>query len=123
MQRLAVWGAGVATALLALQSCSSISDSGFVEIQTIPSSVAATLYLDSEKLDPIKNGDVVLRRITGTSKLQSDLGGGNLTLLCELVVRKDRITTVMVSVLERPPRCQCKNAGAPAAASNRLCAG
>jgi hypothetical protein len=28
--------------------------------------------------------------------------------LCNIVVMKDRITTVTISVLERPPRCVCK---------------
>jgi hypothetical protein len=32
-----------------------------------------------------------------------------LALLCDIVVKKDRITTVTVSVLERPMRCQCRN--------------
>ena len=40
---------------------------------------------------------------------QTDTGGGHLAYLCDIVVKKNRITTVTVSVLERPPRCQCRN--------------
>jgi hypothetical protein len=29
-------------------------------------------------------------------------------MLCEIAVKKNRITTVTISVLERPPRCQCR---------------
>jgi hypothetical protein len=42
-------------------------------------------------------------------------------LLCELVVRKDRITTVTVSVLDRPPRCHCRNVAGTDAPANRIC--
>jgi hypothetical protein len=52
----------------------------------------------------------------GTTKLATDGAGGQMTL-CEIVVKKNRITTVMVSVLERPPRCQCRNGGGP----SRIC--
>jgi hypothetical protein len=33
-------------------------------------------------------------------------GGGQISVLCDVVVRKNRITTVTISLLERPPRCQ-----------------
>jgi len=45
-----------------------------------------------------------------TAKLQVDGEGGKLTL-CQVVVRKNRITTVTVSALDRPPRCQCGRTG------------
>jgi hypothetical protein len=41
---------------------------------------------------------------------------GHQVPLCEIAVRKDRITTVTVSVLDRPPRCQCRNTG-----TNKVC--
>jgi hypothetical protein len=34
-----------------------------------------------------------------------------LAPLCDIEVRKNRITTVTVSVLERPPHCQCRFSG------------
>jgi hypothetical protein len=103
-------GAAAGFALAALGSCEPLGDTGYVEIRTVPvSAVTAPLfYLDTTKLDPIKKGGAVLRQPVGTTKLASDSGGGHLAFLCDIVVKKNRITTVTVSVLERPPRCQCR---------------
>ena len=69
---------------------------------------APSLYIDADKVDPPRNGVAVLRQPVGTAKLATDTGGGRLAYLCDIVVKKNRITTVTVSVLERPPRCQCR---------------
>src|SRR5262249_20935459 len=69
-----------------------------------------SIYLDSIKVEPIRKGSAVLTQRVGTTKLATDGAGGQL-MLCEIVVKKNRITTVTVTVLERPPRCQCRNAG------------
>ena len=87
-------------------------DVGYVEIKTVP--VATALYLNSVKLDPLKNGTAVLRQSVGTAKLAAEGNDGRLAMLCEIEVRKNRITTVTVSVLDRLPRCQCRNSGATA---------
>lgn len=98
----------VAGAVIA--ACRSSGDVGYVEIKTVPSATAmrSALYLDSVKLAPIKNGSAILRQSVGTLKLEADGLAGAPAPLCSIVVAKDRITTVMVSVLERPPRCQCR---------------
>jgi hypothetical protein len=110
-------------AACALAGCENKDGSGFVQINTVPASVITQpqLYLDSVKLDPLKKGEAVLSRKTGTTRLQVEGPGGNMFPLCELVVKKNRITTVTVSIIERPPRCQCSHsaAGAP----NRTCIG
>jgi hypothetical protein len=103
----------VATAVIvgaAIVACRPSSDVGYVEIKTVPVTPLAStaLYLDSTKLDPIKQGSTVLRQRVGTLKLQADGFAGTTTDLCNVVVRKDRITSVTISVLERPPRCQCR---------------
>ena len=67
------------------------------------------LYLDKTKLDPVQKGVAVLKQRAGTAKLSAEAIGGQGRALCDIVVRKNRITTVTVSVLERPPRCQCRN--------------
>jgi hypothetical protein len=84
-----------------------------VEIRTVPvsSTVATPLYLDAIRLDPVRKGVAVLKHRTGTIKLATDGSGGQLAVLCDVVVKKNRITTVTVSVLDRPPRCQCRNSG------------
>ena len=104
----------VAIAALTLTGCIPEIDTGYVEIKTFPSSGGPMFYLDSTKLDPLKNGVAVLRQTVGTAKLQTEIPGGQLAHLCNLVVRKNRITSVTVSVLDRPPRCQCRNAEATA---------
>jgi len=85
--------------------------SGYVEIKVVPSSAVRTprLLLDSTRLEPIKDGQAILTAKAGTHKLQMEWIGGQNTVLCEVVVRKDRITTLTLSVLNRPPRCQCRH--------------
>jgi hypothetical protein len=105
-----------------LCGCDLPSDVGFVEIKTVPVSVGAgpSLYLGSVKLAPLSKGTAVLRQRIGTAKLETEGFGGQHALLCEVEVKKNRITTVTISVLDRPPRCQCRNGGV-SAASNRTC--
>ena len=92
------------------------SDVGYVEIKTVPVALVTqtALYMDSTKIAPIKKGSTVLRHTTGTLKLQADGVAGSLAPLCDIVVKRNRITTVTISVLERPPRCQCRYGGADA---------
>lgn len=103
----------VASVALALAACQPSSDVGYVEIKTVPSSTNVTqppLYLDTLKVEPLKKGIAVLTRRVGTVRLATD-GAGGQVMLCEIVVKKNRITTVTISVLERPLRCQCRNGG------------
>jgi hypothetical protein len=104
LMRLSITGLG-ATCLAAC----TLKDVGYVEINTVPLATATTLYLNSVKLDPLKNGTAVLRHNVGTAKLVIEGNNGRLVMLCEITVRKNRITTVTISVLDRPPRCQCQN--------------
>ena len=99
---------------ICLAACVFKKDVGYVEIKTVPVAAAIALYLNSVKLDPLKNGTAVLRQTVGTAKLATEGSDGRLAMLCEIEVRKNRITTVTVSVLDRPPRCQCRNSGATA---------
>jgi len=104
--------AAVATAALMLAACNMPGDIGYVEIRTVPAtSRAPTLYLNTVKLEPVQKGVAVLKQPPGTVKLAVEAGGHQVPL-CDIAVRKNRITTVTVSVLERPPRCQCRNIGA-----------
>ena len=92
-------------------------DVGYVEIKTVPvaSLTQTALYIDSAKLAPIKQGSAILQERVGTLRLQADGLAGSLTPLCDIVVKRNRITTVTISVLERPPRCQCRFSGSDAA--------
>jgi hypothetical protein len=108
---------------VALAGCMPTGEVGYVEIKTVPVAhvTQAALYLDAAKVAPIKKGTAVLRHAVGTVKLQADAVGGQLATLCNVVVKKNRITTVTVSVLERPPRCQCRFPGGPDVVSGRTC--
>ena len=114
MRRAVGLGASVLIVGAVIVACRPTGDTGYVEIKTVPVAplTQAALYLDAEKLAPIKKGSAILRQPVGTMRLQVDGIGGARAALCDIVVRKNRITTVTVSVLERPPRCQCRYGGA-----------
>ena len=100
----------VASVLLAQSSCQPSGDVGYVEIRTVPTAsnvVGPPLYLDAFKVEPFKKGTTILTQRVGTTRLATDGAGGQL-ILCEIAVKKNRITMVTISVLERPPRCQCR---------------
>jgi hypothetical protein len=109
-------GVGVVLAGLALAGCNVPGDTGYIEIRTVPAapSRSPALFLGSEKLEPVQKGVAVLKHRPGTTRLSAEAIGGQ-AVLCDIVVRKTRITTVTVSVLERPPRCQCRNSAAKGA--------
>jgi hypothetical protein len=121
--RGAAIAAAAVTAGLLLASCRPERDAGYVEIKTVPVSALAAppLYLDSVKLSPPKGGTAVMRQPVGTAKLEAEAAGGKYPL-CEVVVKKNRITSVTVSFLERPPRCQCRGTGAQGT-PGRTCVG
>ena len=110
--RAALAAVGLALAGISLAGCNLPGDAGYVEIRTVPAtSRVPSLYLDAVKLEPVQKGIAILKQRTGTAKLFADSVGGQVAL-CDIAVRKNRITTVTVSVLDRPPRCQCRNTGA-----------
>lgn len=113
----------VTVVILALGSfgCSPASEVGYVEIKAVPPSADPVLYLDSVKVELPREGTAILRQRVGTTKLQAETGGGQLALLCNVVVKRNRITTVTVSVLERPPRCRCRTDSADRLALPRSC--
>jgi hypothetical protein len=86
---------------------------GYVQINTVPaaSTMQAALYLDTTKLAPIRQGGALLQQRVGTLRLQAEAFGGDRAAICDIVVKRNRITIVTVSVLERPPRCVCRFTG------------
>jgi hypothetical protein len=118
----AAWrlGALCGPALIALAACNVDNGVGYVEIKTVPASATPALYLDATKLEPIRNGNAVLKQKVGTIKLQID-GDGHPALLCNVVVQKNRITSVTVSVALRTARCQCGRPSGTDAAASRTC--
>ena len=100
-----------------IAACRPNGDVGYVEIKTVPPApiTLTALYIDSARLAPIRKGSAILRQPTGTFKLQADSTSGALAPLCEIQIQRNRITTVTVSTLERPPRCQCRSGGSDTA--------
>jgi hypothetical protein len=109
-------------ASLALTACDVNSGAGYVEIKAIPPSASLPLYLDQVKLEPLRNGNAVLRQKVGTAKLMTDVDG-RMSLLCNVEVKKNRITSVTVSVMTRQPRCQCGRPNPSESGLNRTCIG
>ncbi len=114
---------GALLAAVALAGCDLNGDMGYVEIKTVPVApvTEANLFLDSTKVAPVKNGQALLRMPVGSHQLRIARGDGKTALLCDLVVKKDRITTVTVSVMERPPRCVCRHGAGVDPPFNRTC--
>jgi len=101
----------VAAAVFALSACEMGGSTGYLELRTVPGGVRGpALYIDADRIDA-KPGTTVLRQAVGTARLQTDGADGKVVLLCQVVVKKNRITTVTISALERPPRCQCERTG------------
>jgi hypothetical protein len=117
--RRAIGLAGAALILgAAIYTLRPTGEVGYLEIKTVPVApiTQTSLYIDSTKLAPIKEGTAILQQRVGTLRLQTDgIAAGSLAPLCDIVVKRNRITTVTISVLERPPRCQCRFSGADAA--------
>ena len=116
---------GVAGALLilGLTSCQRDDSTGYVEIKAVPASAAVALYLDAVKLEPLRNGNALLRRKPGTTRLETGLDAGKLSLLCNIEVRKNRITSVTVSVTGAMARCQCGRSSSAQTPADRTCIG
>ena len=122
MQRPAHAFAGALLAL-SLTSCGGDHSVGYVEIKALPPSAVLALYMDSVRLTPMRNGNALLRQRVGTSKLQSEVDGGQLVVLCNIEVKKNRITSITVSSVGRQPRCQCGRTGSSSDGSGRTCIG
>jgi hypothetical protein len=122
MRRAAGLLASAAIVGAVIVACRPSGDVGYVEIKTVPAApvTQAALYLDSTRLAPIRQGSAVLRQHVGTLKLQADAFAGAKAPLCDIEVKKDRITSVTISVLERPPRCVCRFTGSGGTA-DRTC--
>ena len=118
-----VGGLAGALLVLALTSCNIEDGAGYVEIKAVPASATVPLYLDAVKLEPLRNGNAVLRQKVGMRKLQTDIDGGQMAFLCNIEVKKNRITSVTVSIMSRQPRCQCGRPSGTDAAANRTCIG
>ena len=97
-------GLAVGLAILGLAGCLPDDGVGYVEVKVFPR-FALPLYLNTDRIEAMKDGVAVLRHAVGKTRLQLERNG-QLLPLCEFDVRKNRITTVNVSSLDRGPRCE-----------------
>ena len=119
--RLAAWT--LASAALIPASCTGDKGAGYVEIKLMPTTAAIVLYLDAVKLDPIRNGNALVHQQAGVAKLQVNSDGANLVVLCNIEVKKNRITTVTISAMSRQVRCQCNRTSGTDTGAIRTCIG
>ena len=75
------------------------------------------------QLQPLRNGNALLRQKVGMSKLQTDGDGGYLAVLCNIDVKKNRITSVIILAVGRQPRCQCGRTNGTDVTGSRTCIG
>jgi len=113
----------LAIAALILASCTGDQGAGYVEIKMVPATAAVVLYLDAVKLDPIRNGNALVHQQAGIAKLQVNSDGANLAVLCNVEVKKNRITTVTISAITRQVRCQCSRTSGTDTGAIRTCIG
>jgi hypothetical protein len=88
---------------MGLAGCLPEEGTGYVEVKVFPR-FPMPLYVNTDKIESMKDGVAVLRQTVGKSKLQLERNG-QLFSLCEFDVRKNRVTTVTISSLDRGPRC------------------
>jgi hypothetical protein len=91
-------------AAFGLGGCLPEDGVGYVEVKVFPR-LALPLYLNADRIESMKDGVSVLRQAVGKAKLQLERNG-QLFPLCEFDVRKNRVTSLTVSSLDRGPRCE-----------------
>ena len=75
-----------------------------------------------EALGPQRERFVELTALVGREEQLRGADGGQLVILCNIEVKKNRITSVTISAFGRQPRCQCGRNG-PSNGSGRTCIG
>ena len=90
--------------IMPLAACGE-EQTGYVEVRIVPASFPTNaLLLDSKPLRPTR-GIALVRRNVGTAKLEVERRRDEYAKLCEMPVRKDRVTTVTISPQGGSLRC------------------
>lgn len=96
----------VAVAALALLAAGCKEQgSGYVELRFAPSLQRPTVLLGGKEVSAARGGSVVVKRGVGTAKLEFERRKDERVSLCEVNVRKDRVTTVTLSPQGGTLRC------------------
>jgi hypothetical protein len=98
----------VAGLIVVMTGCDN-GETGYVQLRVMPANatVATALYLEGVRLDFSRGPTVTLQFKTGRLALTA-IGSTRAPTLCNIVVRKDRISALTVVAGQTPPKCVCE---------------
>ena len=104
-RRIALFVAGF---IVVIAGCDS-GETGYIQLRVLPANAAAStaLYLEGDKLDFSRGPTVTLQFKTGRLALKG-MDSTWAPTLCNIVVRKDRISALTVMGSQSPPKCVCE---------------
>ena len=108
--------------LVAIAGCDN-KETGYVQLRVVPPNAVAAiaLYLDGRKLNFSRSASITLQLKTGLLALK-ELDSTWAPAICNILVRKDRISALAVSAAQNPPKCVCE-IRAPESKENSLVCG
>jgi hypothetical protein len=97
---------GLALAAL-LSACTEQEGTGYVEVKLTPPGTASqfVILLDRQQIRSTNSGPIVLRRNVGHARLELERRKDERVTLCDLAVKKNRITSVTVHFQNGTLRC------------------
>ena len=119
--RLRSWAPLAVTSILGISALAYWSErgTGYVDLRLLSLiSPERAVYLGSRQVSG--SGDRVVREDAGRLSL-TDGRGWSSKIYCEVQVRKDRITTVAVRVMNGEPRCECEIPAAESSPAHVVC--
>src|SRR5712691_4320359 len=98
----------VAGFIVVMTGCEN-GEIGYVQLRVMPANatVSTALYLEGVRLDFSRGPTVMLQFKTGRWAL-TDMDSTWAPTLCNIVVRKDRISALTVMAAQTPPKCVCE---------------
>jgi hypothetical protein len=98
----------VAGLIVVMTGCDN-GETGYVQLRVMPANatVSTELYLDGVRLDFSRGPTVTLQFKTGRLTLTA-IGSSWAPALCNIVVRKDRISALTVMAAQTPAKCVCE---------------
>jgi hypothetical protein len=105
MRRPALIGVLAFAALLA--ACTEPDGTGYIEVKLTPLGTASqfVILLDRQQIRTQSSGPVVVRRNVGQARLELERRKDERVTLCDLAVKKNRITSVTVHFQNGTLRC------------------
>jgi hypothetical protein len=97
---------------LSLAACRGEEPTGYLEVKLSPASAmkAFVILLDKRQVQPTRGDSLVVRRNVGTAKLELERRKDERLALCDVAVKKNRVTTVTVHMQGTTLRCYIEQA-------------